>query len=129
MSFHDKHDIDSEKHAGDSAPSVVLQEEDVDLATFHELHAGRLVIDPAYEPLFFNYSPHIQPSDLFTEKPKPSSARFLPPSSSSLAMEPKSYGPNRPIHHAIPRTGLTLARASTSSSSRWPPLFQTLTAA
>ncbi|PBK81160.1 MFS general substrate transporter [Armillaria gallica] len=47
MSFRDKHDIDSEKHAGDSAPSVVLQEEDVDLATFHELHAGRLVIDPA----------------------------------------------------------------------------------
>ncbi|PBK79305.1 MFS general substrate transporter [Armillaria gallica] len=47
MSVPDKHDVDSEKHASDSAPSVVLQEEDVDLATFHELHAGRLVIDPA----------------------------------------------------------------------------------
>ncbi|KAK0220215.1 major facilitator superfamily domain-containing protein [Armillaria fumosa] len=47
MSLRDKHDIDSEKHAGNSAPSVILQEEDVDLATFHELHAGRLVIDPA----------------------------------------------------------------------------------
>ncbi|PBK67375.1 MFS general substrate transporter, partial [Armillaria solidipes] len=47
MPLRDEHDIDSEKHAGDSAPSVILQEEDVDLATFHELHAGRLVIDPA----------------------------------------------------------------------------------
>ncbi|KAK0495897.1 major facilitator superfamily domain-containing protein [Armillaria luteobubalina] len=45
MSLCDKHD--SDKHASDSAPSVILQEEDVDLATFHELRAGRLVIDPA----------------------------------------------------------------------------------
>ncbi|KAK0192767.1 major facilitator superfamily domain-containing protein [Armillaria mellea] len=51
MSVHDKHDVDSEKHEGDSAPSVVLQVQediaDIDLATFHELRAGRLVIDPA----------------------------------------------------------------------------------
>ncbi|KAK0237954.1 major facilitator superfamily domain-containing protein [Armillaria nabsnona] len=67
MSLHDKHDIDSEKHTGNSAPSVVLQEEDVDLATFHELHTGRLVIDPAYKLLLFNYSPHIQLFDTFRE--------------------------------------------------------------
>ncbi|KAK0470054.1 major facilitator superfamily domain-containing protein [Desarmillaria tabescens] len=57
MSVHDKHDIDSEKHGGNSAPSVVLQvQEDtaeVDLATFHELHAGRLVIDPAEAKIEF----------------------------------------------------------------------------
>ncbi|KAK0203629.1 MFS general substrate transporter [Desarmillaria ectypa] len=53
MSVHNKHDIDSEKHGGD-APSVVLQEDtDVDLATFHELHAGRLVIDPAEAKIEF----------------------------------------------------------------------------
>ncbi|KAK0495907.1 major facilitator superfamily domain-containing protein [Armillaria luteobubalina] len=57
MSVHDKHDVDSEKHGGDSAPSVVLQVQedvaDVDLATFHELHAGRLVIDPAEAKIEF----------------------------------------------------------------------------
>ncbi len=61
MSVPDKHDVESEKHGGDSAPSVVLQGQedvtDVDLATFHKLHAGRLVIDPAYEPLLYNYYP------------------------------------------------------------------------
>ncbi|KAK0215608.1 major facilitator superfamily domain-containing protein [Armillaria fumosa] len=46
MSLHDK-------HADDSAPSVILQEEDVDLATFHKLHAGRLVIDPAEAKIEF----------------------------------------------------------------------------
>ncbi|KAK0192754.1 major facilitator superfamily domain-containing protein [Armillaria mellea] len=53
MSLRDKHNIDSEKHADDSAPSVILQEEDVDLATLHELHAGRLVIDPAEAKIEF----------------------------------------------------------------------------
>ncbi|KAK0458782.1 major facilitator superfamily domain-containing protein [Desarmillaria tabescens] len=53
MSVRDKHDVDAEKH-GDDAPSVVLQEDtDVDLATFHELHAGRLVIDPAEAKIEF----------------------------------------------------------------------------
>ncbi|KAK0480594.1 MFS general substrate transporter [Armillaria novae-zelandiae] len=49
MSASGKPDSDTEKHGGDSAPSVILQEDakEIDLATFHELHAGRLVIDPA----------------------------------------------------------------------------------
>ncbi len=61
MSASEKLDIDSEKHGGDSAPSISLQEDatEIDLATFHELHAGRLVIDPAYEtPLLQLFSPH-----------------------------------------------------------------------
>ncbi|SJK98551.1 related to synaptic vesicle transporter SVOP and related transporters (major facilitator superfamily) [Armillaria ostoyae] len=55
MSASSKPDIDSEKHGGDSAPSVVLQEDakEIDLATFHELHAGRLVIDPAEAKIEF----------------------------------------------------------------------------
>ncbi|KAK0192753.1 major facilitator superfamily domain-containing protein [Armillaria mellea] len=55
MSTSEKPNIDSEKHGGDSAPSVVLQEDpkEIDLATFHELHAGRLVIDPAEAKIEF----------------------------------------------------------------------------
>ncbi|KAK0220214.1 major facilitator superfamily domain-containing protein [Armillaria fumosa] len=55
MSASGKPDIDSEKHGGDSAPSVILQEDatEIDLATFHELHAGRLVIDPAEAKIEF----------------------------------------------------------------------------
>ncbi|PBK81159.1 MFS general substrate transporter [Armillaria gallica] len=55
MSASGKPDIDSEKHGGDSAPSIVLQEDgtEIDLATFHEKHAGRLVIDPAEAKIEF----------------------------------------------------------------------------
>ncbi len=57
--------IDSEKHGDDSASIIVLQVQedaaDVDLATFHGLHAGRLAIDPAKRVL-----PHTLLSDTFT---------------------------------------------------------------
>ncbi|KAK0452396.1 major facilitator superfamily domain-containing protein [Armillaria borealis] len=99
MSVPDKHDVDSEKHGGDSAPSVVLQvQEDVtnvDLATFHELHAGRLVIDPAEAKVEFG--------EVFASKLKLSrdGTKVLWPQPTDSPRDPQNWTDARKSMHLI----------------------------
>ncbi|KAK0441783.1 major facilitator superfamily domain-containing protein [Desarmillaria tabescens] len=92
MSVHDKHDIGS-------APSVVLQvQEDtaeVDLATFHELHAGRLVIDPAEAKIEFG--------EIFASKLKLSrdGTKVLWPQPTDSPRDPQNWTDARKSIHLI----------------------------
>ncbi|KAK0452387.1 MFS general substrate transporter [Armillaria borealis] len=95
MSASSKPDIDSEKHGGDSAPSVVLQEDatEIDLATFHELHAGRLVIDPTEAKIEFG--------ETFASKLKLSrdGTKVLWPQPTDSARDPQNWSNTRKSIH------------------------------
>ncbi|KAK0495912.1 MFS general substrate transporter [Armillaria luteobubalina] len=103
MSASGKPDVDSEKHGGDSAPSVILQEDaaEIDLATFHELHAGRLVIDPAYEPLLFNWRQKSNSARPCTSRLKLSrdGTKVLWPQPTDSARDPQNWSNTRKSIH------------------------------
>ncbi|PBK81144.1 MFS general substrate transporter [Armillaria gallica] len=95
MSASEKPDIDSEKHGGDSAPSIALQEDatEIDLATFHELHAGRLDIDPAEAKIEFG--------ETFASRLRLSrdGTQVLWPQPTNSPRDPQNWSPTRKSIH------------------------------